>query len=125
MKSDSKNKEMCEGCDKCCRYIAIEIDKPTTKAEYQNIIWMLIHKDVSAYIGFDNHWYLEFQTPCLKLNAKGLCSDYDNRPDICREYDQEECPKYSKGSAEKVSFRSAEDFKKYLKSKGKSWERKK
>ena len=113
MNSDQKNKDLCKNCDACCRYIALEIDRPTTKDEEENIIWFLLHKNVTVYIGLDNKWYIEFQTPCKALK-KGLCQEYQTRPKICREFTQDSCVKYNPGPTEKILFSSAEDFKKYL-----------
>ncbi|MEK7167572.1 MAG: YkgJ family cysteine cluster protein [Patescibacteria group bacterium] len=110
-------KRNCSGCDECCRYVAIELDKPTDQTDRQNIIWFLKHKNVKVYIGFDNKWYLEFSTPCKELDRKGWCKDYDNRPQICREYDQKDCTGHSLSSAEKVCFTDSKEFKKYLEKK--------
>jgi hypothetical protein len=112
-KSDQENASLCKNCDHCCRYIALEIDKPTTKAEKENIIWFLLHKNISVYIGHDNHWYVEFQTPCKALH-EGRCSVYNDRPSMCREYNQDSCTKYINEPAEKIIFTSPEQFKKYF-----------
>jgi len=120
-----KNKHLCSGCDDCCHYIAVEIDRPASKKDYQNIIWFLLHKNVKVYIDWDNNWYLEFITPCQLLNRQGLCDDYPSRPKMCRDYHQDDCTKYNQKPAEKISFSSAEAFKRYLKRKKINWEFKK
>ena len=109
-----KVKNLCNGCDECCRYVALEIDKPIEQDDYQNILWFLCHKNVKVYLGFDNKWYLEFSTPCKELDQKGFCRDYENRPVICREYDQKDCTGRNTSSAEKICFNSSAEFKKYL-----------
>ncbi len=115
-KSDQENANLCKNCDNCCRYIALEIDKPTTKAEKENITWFLLHENISVYIGHDNHWYVEFQTPCKAL-VKGHCSVYKKRPAMCRDYDQDNCTNYNNEPAEKKLFTTPEQFKKYLSAK--------
>ncbi len=114
MKSDHVNKDLCQKCDACCRYIATEIDKPTTKDEVENIHWFLLHQNIGVYIGHDNKWYLEFKTPCRKLKNK-LCAHYQDRPKICRDYDQKNCPQYNEGETEKIYFHNEEEFVSYVK----------
>lgn len=117
-KTDQENKDLCRGCDDCCRYIAVEIDRPTTKIEYENIYWFLMHENVNVSIGFDNKWYLEFKTKCKALKNKN-CAIYLERPQMCRDYIQEECTHYNDEPAEKILFENAEQFKKYLNKKNK------
>ena len=45
----------CHNCPAmCCRYVASEIDAPTSKREYDNIRWYLMHRDVYVFIGHDD-----------------------------------------------------------------------
>ncbi|MEI6288423.1 MAG: YkgJ family cysteine cluster protein [bacterium] len=112
-----KNKELCHDCDHCCHYAAVEIDKPTSKTDYQNIIWLLHHKNVRVYIDEEKCWILEFVTPCEFLDKNKLCSIYEERPLMCRQYKQEDCTRYSKENPEKQAFENAKDFISYLKKK--------
>lgn len=116
MTEAQKNKNLCLNCDACCRYIATELDKPTTAEELQNIFWFLLHKNVGVYIGFDNKWYLEFKTPCKKLKNK-LCANYHNRPAICHDYKQSTCPKYLNEATEKKYFHNEKEFISYIQKK--------
>ena len=108
-----KNKKLCHDCDDCCRYIALEIDRPTNINDYQNIIWFLLHENVNIYIDWDNDWFLEFNTKCLALKNK-LCSVYEKRPSMCRQYKQEECTKYNTEKPEKYYFHDIGSLKRYL-----------
>jgi len=108
-----KNKKLCHECDDCCRYIALEIDKPTSINDYQNIVWFLLHKNVHIYIDWKNHWFIEFKSDCLALKNQ-LCTIYDARPTMCREYQQHECTKYNKNKPEKYHFKDLEMLKRYL-----------
>jgi len=118
---DLKNKKLCDGCSDCCKYVALEIDKPENNDDFENLIWHLYHKNVHIYIGWDNKWYLEFMTPCKELDSKGLCKVYEKRPKICSDYKQENCTKYNKEPAEKKYFKTAGDLKKYLEIKNKKF----
>jgi len=113
-----KNKKLCDNCDLCCKYVAIEIDQPTTLEDYDNIIWQLLHENVNVFIDWEDDWYIEFITPCSYLDKKNkLCKIYKSRPNICRNYKQKESVGYNKEPAEKKYFKTADDFKKYLKNK--------
>jgi len=116
-KKSKKTEKLCGNCSDCCKYVALELDKPTDADDFENIIWYLHHKNVNVYIGWDNKWYLEFITPCQQLNKSGLCKIYEKRPKMCREYQQEDCTKYNDEPAEKFYFKSADDFKKYISNK--------
>ena len=42
---------LCEHCAAaCCRYLALPIDKPTTKRDYDDIRWYLMHEGVSVFV---------------------------------------------------------------------------
>jgi len=116
IKKNQLNKDLCHRCDACCRYIATEIDKPTTLSEIENIYWFLLHQNVGVYIGFNNQWYLEFQTPCRALKNK-LCTNYDRRPKICRAYKQSDCTNFNNGPTEKYYFHNEKEFFNYIKEK--------
>ena len=109
---DEKNP--CAGCSLCCRYIAMEIDKPTTKKDVDQIRWFLIHKNVWVFIDHDKTWNIQFNTPCEKLDGH-LCSIYEKRPQICRNYSVETCEKYGDGDAFTVLFKNEDEFKEWLK----------
>ena len=112
-----KKKLTCDNCSDCCKYIATQIDKPKDEHDYQNIIWFLHHQNVGVYIGWDNHWYLEFITKCKNLSPKGLCKIYAKRPQMCQDYKQSDCTNFNDEPAEKIYFKTAEDFEKYLENK--------
>lgn len=145
----------CEGCSKCCEYIAVEIDKPETEEDFENIKWFLLHKNVKVFIqeeenneddddddeygeesenienndndnieqSFENeeeddedddeveeHWFLQFHTPCKELDENGLCKIYGERPEICKEHSPISCEKHGEENNEKMSFEDANIF---------------
>jgi uncharacterized protein len=103
----------CDGCDHCCRYIAVQIDTPRTKKNFEDIRWYVLHRGVSVWVDWDGAWMLQFETTCNWL-VDGRCSHYSLRPDLCREYDPAECERYSPTAAEKILFRNEHDLDAYL-----------
>jgi len=115
-KPASKKVLTCDGCSDCCRYVAIEVDRPTSKRDYSDYFWHLMHENVALYIGHDRTWNLEFVSPCTKLDGSGRCSDYENRPTICREYSLDACTTHSVGEYFRHKFHTPEELKSYLRS---------
>lgn len=103
----------CVGCDHCCRHVALEIDTPRTKLDFDNIRWYLLHKNISIMIEWDGAWMIQFDTPCNWL-VDGKCSHYALRPDICREYDPADCERYNPNPAERVLMRNEKDLEQFL-----------
>ena len=64
----------CYGCDKCCRYVALEIDTPEDREDIDQIRWFLVHKNVWIFIDHDDSWNIQFNTPCENLDEEGNCS---------------------------------------------------
>jgi len=112
-KLDPNDPNPCSGCSYCCEYIALEIDTPTTVRDFDNIYWYLIHKNVWIYIGLENDWHIQFNTPCEKLEGH-LCGHYSERPIMCRSYAVRDCTRYGSGSDEKVMFKNEIDYFDYL-----------
>ncbi|MBI5142381.1 MAG: YkgJ family cysteine cluster protein [Nitrospirae bacterium] len=104
----------CDGCGECCLYVALEIDRPTCKRDYSDIIWHLLHEGVSVYIDHDNKWHVEFASRCANLSADGRCGDYEGRPMICRKYSLENCTRHSKSKYYAHRFATPDELKKYL-----------
>lgn len=114
-KTEEEKIKSCEGCDgKCCRYVAMEIDTPETLEDFENIKWYVCHKNVYVYVEEDGTWNIEFESRCKFLDENNLCSIYKNRPKICREYSQDECPFHNEYK-EIFRFESIEDVDNYIK----------
>lgn len=103
----------CAGCDHCCRYVSIEIPTPSTKRDFDNIRWYVLHKNVSVFADWEGNWMVQFDTPCEWL-VEGQCTHYEFRPHICREYDPAECERYCTTPAEKILIRTEQDLERYL-----------
>ena len=84
----------CVDCDLCCRHMSMQIDTPETEKEFDNIRWYLLHENVVVWICEEGDWYVEFKTPCTALTEEGLCSIYEDRPQIRRSYESEGCEKH-------------------------------
>ena len=82
---------LCEKCVAlCCRYFALEIDKPTTRSEFDDLRWYLLHGDCAIYVD-DGDWYLQVNQRCKALLPNNRCGIYERRPTICRSYTTDAC----------------------------------
>jgi len=107
----------CTTCDgKCCKYITIEIERPTRKADVDEIRWFLAHENIEVFIE-DGEWYVQVNNRCKHLTADNRCAIYEDRYQVCRDHDIEEC-EGSDGEVEAVIFRTTQEFDAY-------WSRKK
>lgn len=81
----------CQACgSSCCRYVALGIDTPTCKKDYDHIRWYLLHGKVAVFVDHEDTWYIEFQSDCTMLAEDGLCTYYTERPRICRRHGVED-----------------------------------
>lgn len=119
--SDQENKNLCQGCSLCCEYVCVPMDNPTTKTDFDDIIWLLVHKNVWVYLDDKNDWYVQFNTPCKKLKNNKSCGIYHNRPNVCRKHTHDSCERYGDGSPYNKIFRNKEEFMKWLKQKKKNY----
>ncbi|MBT3405254.1 hypothetical protein HN832_04730 [archaeon] len=102
----------CEGCDaKCCKHVAVEIDEPEEKEDFENIKWYVCHKNVNVFVE-ESKWYVEFLTPCEHLMENNKCHIYSQRPKICCEYSEEDC--VFEGYKDELIFKTIEDVEKYV-----------
>ena len=82
---------LCEHCTgECCRYIALPIDEPETRRDFEDIRWYLMHEGVTVFVE-EGYWYIQIRTKCRHLQADFRCGVYETRPTICREYKAEDC----------------------------------
>ena len=92
----------------------MEIDRPEDKKDVEQIRWFLLHKNVWIFIDNDKSWNIQFNTPCEKLDGN-LCSIYETRPQICRDYSTDACEKYGDGDSFTILWKHEEDFAEWLK----------
>lgn len=106
---------LCDQCSGlCCRYFVLEIDTPTTRAEFDNIRWYLVHENVFVFIE-KKKWYLGIYARCKHLQGDNRCGIYATRPQICRKYSTENCDYHGGDYNWSVLFSSAEQLEAYAK----------
>ena len=110
--SDTRQQVPCLTCALCCTYIAVEIDEPDTVRGATEILWYLYHENTSIYVE-DDEWLLQFEPRCRNLGDDHKCSIYEQRPQVCREFDEKAC----EVNADEVgqTFISPQQFLDYLK----------
>lgn len=82
---------LCEHCTGvCCKYVALPLDSPENKRDFDDIRWYLLHSGVTIFVE-EGDWYLQFQAKCKQLMPDNRCSIYETRPKICREYSTKNC----------------------------------
>lgn len=86
---------LCEHCTGyCCRYIALPIDTPTDRADFDFVRWYLLHEGVAVFVE-EGNWYITFTTNCRHLLPDNRCGIYATRPKICRDYTTDNCDYHS------------------------------
>lgn len=114
----------CEACGaKCCRYVATQIDAPTCKRDYDFIRWYLLHQKVNVFIDHNGDWFLEFETPCEKLDDDNRCGGYEIRPEICRQHGvgDADCEFHGDTDPYRIRFQSPEALEDWLTRRGIDW----
>ncbi len=103
----------CLQCAKCCTYVAVGINAPTTPKLATEILWHLYHRGVSVSRDEAGAWYVQFEARCRYLGQGNLCEVYLNRPHICRAYDDQSC-EVNAPQAGQIDFTEPTQFLDYL-----------
>ncbi|MFA6135349.1 MAG: YkgJ family cysteine cluster protein [Phycisphaerae bacterium] len=116
----------CRACQaKCCRYFCFEIDTPETFNEFEDIRWYLLHEGATVHID-DGCWFIAIANKCRNLGPDWRCTDYENRPTICRTYEQDDCDATPGAYGYEQLFTTGEEIDAYArKTLGPSYERSK
>ena len=61
----------CLQCAKCCTYVAIGMNAPTTPKLASEILWHLYHQGVSVCRDEAGEWYVQFEARCRTLPPGG------------------------------------------------------
>lgn len=105
---------LCEHCTgACCRYIALPIETPEDRSDFDDIRWYLIHEEVSVFVE-DGEWFISFATKCRHLRDDHMCGIYSTRPQICRDYTTENCDYHSGDYGWEEHFTSPEHLDAYV-----------
>src|SRR5690606_29954675 len=82
---------LCAYCTaKCCRYYSFEIETPTDWEDFDHLRWFVMHGRTSIFVDADT-WYICVAGDCQYLLPDYRCGNYENRPQICRDYSFNEC----------------------------------
>jgi len=99
----------CTECARCCTYVAVGINAPTTARLATDVLWYLYHESVSVYADDDGEWSVVFETRCRNLAEDRRCGIYACRPHICRSFDNRRCEVNAPSDAT-LSFRAPAQF---------------
>jgi Fe-S-cluster containining protein len=100
----------------CCRYFVLEIDKPESRRQFDDVRWYLVHEGTFVFIE-KKKWYLGVYARCKHLMADNRCGIYEKRPQICRDYSTENCDYHGGDYGWEKLFSSAEQLEEYAKEK--------
>ncbi|MEZ6065708.1 MAG: YkgJ family cysteine cluster protein [Planctomycetaceae bacterium] len=82
---------LCGYCTaRCCRYFAMQIDKPEEIGEFDHIRWYMLHGRVAMFVENDA-WFLMVFADCKHIMDDYRCGTYETRPQICRTYTTDNC----------------------------------
>lgn len=102
----------CKKCSAlCCKYFALEIDKPSTRNDFENIRWYISHQKTSVFIQ-GGKWFLNVKNRCKHLDGGNRCTVYDHRPAICRRLDANGCEYHDQHAAREI--RTPQQLEAYL-----------
>ena len=109
----------CGGCIAlCCRYFALEIDRPEHPKDFDDLRWYLLH-DRTQIFTEGRSWFLQIFNKCSWLGDDGRCQGYDRRPSICRQYDDDWCDRDETAGGDKgkpdpdLTFRTLAELEAY------------
>jgi Fe-S-cluster containining protein len=70
----------CDKCGACCKYFRVSLSTTEDKEDY-----LLRHGCINRgpKYGIDE---FVFPLECAFLNSKGLCNDYEERPEVCKNF---------------------------------------
>ena len=113
-KPESQIAALCAECipAKCCMYFSIEIDVPKNIKDFDDILWMIAHRDVEIYTK-RRRWYLMVKNPCRFYDPSRGCLIYPSRPRICRQHRTDGC-EFDEDYAFDKHFRSYEELERYI-----------
>ena len=99
----------CTECGQCCTYVGIGINAPTTPRFATDILWYLYHERLYVYRDGDREWSVHFETRCKNLADDLRCRIYEDRPHICRAFDNTVCEVNAPDEGT-LTFRAPEEF---------------
>ena len=105
---------LCSKCTGlCCRYVALPIETPKTRGDFDDVRWYLAHEGFSVFVD-EGDWYVNIAARCRYLTVDNLCGTYENRPRICRGYKDGNCDYHGGDYGYDLYFSSTEDLAEYV-----------
>ncbi len=115
----------CSKCTQsiCCNSINQKIPTPKSKEDFDHLLWQVSHENINVFKDADG-WFLHIFTRCSHLQDGGVCGIYDERPWVCREYDNDFC-EYDESikEASELWFATHKKLEKYCRKRFKKWDR--
>ena len=74
----------------CCTYTTEALGSIRSKADFDHLLWQVSHEHVEVYKD-DDGWFLLIRGSCEHLGDGGACGIYADRPQVCRDYDNDWC----------------------------------
>lgn len=108
----------------CCTYTTEALGAaPRSKADFDHLLWQVSHQGVEIYKD-DGDWYLMILGRCEHLQAHGGCGIYEQRPQICRDYDNDWC-EYDAPAEDgfELHFRNYAELLDYCRKRFKTWDK--
>ena len=113
----------------CCRQVTVSLDGLGSESDYQEMRWLIVHKNVSICVDEEGDWWVEFATDCTHLGKQNECLIYENRPQICRDHEIDSCEMNGEGEAYPFIFTTEKELNQYIEThyekKGKKYVKKK
>ena len=116
VKKKAYKKNICKKCTGlCCRYFAFPIETPDDWDDYDDIRWYLCHNDVTVFVE-DDDWYINVKNKCNYLSEDDYrCTNYDQRPKICRGYESDTCDFTGDNYEYQLHFENDHQMEEYMK----------
>ena len=105
----------CHSCGAaCCRYVGLALAAPRDLEDRDLIRWYLLHRGVCVYVDKDGEWWVQVDTDCRNVDAAGRCTDYERRPQLCRDYGTHACERAEHGDENIAEFSTVEEFERFF-----------
>ncbi|MBN1163947.1 MAG: YkgJ family cysteine cluster protein [Candidatus Krumholzibacteriota bacterium] len=113
-KKPTRPKNRCDDCipAKCCMYFSVEIDEPENRKDWDDMLWILAHRDVQIYMN-DDRWYVLVMNECRFYTPDRGCLIYPKRPLICRAHTWKDC-EFKDDYNFDLHFHNYEELERYL-----------
>ncbi len=103
----------CTQCGRCCTYVGVGINPPTSARHATDVLWYLYHEGVYVYVDGEGEWSVHFGARCRHLGADLRCAIYAERPHICRTFDNRSC-EVNDPAHDSLTFREPGEFLEWL-----------